>query len=123
MASIQLISEDDGPNSNVAVHVHATDAASTGNSLGERTEKSDVKDSDDEESGDKDSDDEDSDDEDLDDEDADDEARIPGDDDLTELPFCVTLTGPPKLSTKLQEKAMFWGVSRLPPLHRPGVED
>ncbi|KAF4546237.1 Aminoglycoside phosphotransferase [Lasiodiplodia theobromae] len=124
MASLQLISEDDGPNNNVAVHVHATDAASTGNIIGKHTEKTDVKDSDDEESGDKDSenedpdnedsddedsDDEDSDDEDSDDEDANDEARVPGGDDLTELPFRVTLTGPPKLSTKLQEKAMFWG--------------
>lgn len=108
MASLQLIS-DNGPNSNVAVHVHAPDAASTGNSLGEHAEKSDAEESDDEESGEKDSDGEDSDDEDSDDkEELDDEPRIPGDDDLTDLPFLVTRTPPPKLSTKLQERAMFW---------------
>lgn len=37
-----------------------------------------------------------------------DEVHIPSDDDLTNLPFRVTRTGPPKLSSELQRKTIRW---------------
>ncbi|KAF9630384.1 Aminoglycoside phosphotransferase [Lasiodiplodia theobromae] len=91
-ATFQIIAKD-GADTGVAVHVHAADTASTDDSHEDDAESEDVE-----------SDDEESDDE----EELDDEPRIPTDDDLTDLPFLVTRTPPPELSTKLTEKAMFW---------------
>ncbi|KAK0640159.1 Altered inheritance of mitochondria protein 9 [Lasiodiplodia hormozganensis] len=99
MASLQ---DKDASGSKTALHVDGLDAASTdaaattdAGSTSDTTSTSDASTDNSSESGD-------------DEVPIYDEVHIPSGDDLTNLPFRVTRTGPPKLSSELQRKTILW---------------